>query len=209
MRIAPRFICARRFASIRLRVAASERDVQRHDVGLREQCIERTAARHALRSTPASVAVSCGVAADHPHARSPVRAVRSSRPMPPKPTIPSVLPPSSRPFDKRRARPLAGGHGRGRRVGAAQQQHRRPDHVLGHRERVGAGRRNDRDAAPLRRLRRRCCRVPRPSRPTTLSAGAAASSAPPSPACGCARSARLRRPARRRKSSGRSTSAGS
>ena len=45
------------------------------------------------------------------------------------------------------ARPVAGGHVGGRRIGAAQEQHRRGDHVFGDRVRVGACRRNHDDAA--------------------------------------------------------------
>ena len=99
-----------------------------------------------------------------------------SRPMPPKPIRPSVLPASSRPFDSARARPVAGGDVGGRRVGAAQQQHRRADHVLGDGERVGAGGGNHLDAACARTRRRRCCRARRRAGRRRCSVGAAASS---------------------------------
>ena len=80
-----------------------------------------------------------------------------SWPIEPKPMRPSVLPAISRPLDKRIARPLAGRDRRRRRVGTAQQQHRRADHVLGHRQRIGAGGRDHLHAARVRRPRRRCC----------------------------------------------------
>ena len=115
--------------------------------------------------------------------------------MPPKPTRPSVLPrdlaaiatmppAATRPQPPRRCLP-----------GTAQQQHRAADHVLGDRQRVGAGRRKDRDAAGFAGRRGRCCRARRRAdRPPAAAAPAAP--ARRRPACDCARSARAPRPPR-------------
>ena len=109
------------------------------------------------RPTPAAVAESCGSYATTriPSPRA-SRAVR--RPMPPKPTMPSVLPAISRPVRKCRPRPAAAGDVRRASVGAAQQQHRRRDHVLGNGQRIGARGGDDFDIALARTRRRRCCR---------------------------------------------------
>ena len=180
--------CARRRAGCASRRrAARAASARRPARAARRAC----AARRARRSTRGRSAASC---ASKPIARMPSarpsRAVR--RPMLPKPTMPSVFPPSSRPFDSADARPFACGDVRGGTVRAAQQQHRRSDHVLGDRQRIRAGRRNHQRARATRRSRRRCCRVPRPGarRP---SAALPPRAARRSPACDCGRSARPRR----------------
>ena len=162
IRIAPGFIRASRAASIRCRVAATS-----------GTCSVTTSASASSASSPrgcrALLAPHGGrrrrSARSNPITRMPsARPSRAaSRPMPPKPTTPSVLPASSRPLDSAGARPFAAADRRRRRVRAAQQEHGGADHVLGDRQRVGAGGRNHLDPRARCRRRRRCCRGRRPA----------------------------------------------
>ena len=173
IRIASGFIVASRAASIRLRVAAVERHVQRDHVGLGEQRVElaglaplrslqtRTTRRDLRIETDDAhaerAAEPAGQAADAAEADEAERLAGESR---------------GRWTAPARGHPPARDRGR-RRVRAAQQQHRGADHVLGDGERVGAGRRNHLDPPRARRRRRRCCRDRRPA------ARRPAASAPP------------------------------
>ena len=99
-----------RAASSRLRVAATSGTCSVTHVGL-ARAASSSVRGSTLRVAPTqrSAARQLRVEADRRacRARAPSRAV--SRPMPPKPTTPSVLPAISRPLDKRRARPRARG----------------------------------------------------------------------------------------------------
>ena len=98
--------------------------------------------------------------------------------MPPKPTRPSVLPASSRPLRQRGARPLA--RARLRRVAPYAPRSSSiagADHVFGHGAAHWRRSPESRRCRAPRRRRRSMLSSPTPSRPTTLSRGAAASSA--------------------------------
>ena len=118
-----------------------QRHVQRDHVGLGEQRVEaaRPPCRSAVQTSDAAA-----ICASKPITLMPSARARrpARRPMPPKPTMPSVLPASSRPLDSAGRGHSPARDRRRRRIGAAQQEHRGADHVLGHGQRIGAGGRN-------------------------------------------------------------------
>ena len=98
IRIASGFIVASRAASSRRASSSRQRHVQRHDVGRRRAASASGAARAARSAQTGASAARRRVAADHPQPSARAEPA-TARPMAPKPTMPSVLPASSRPRD--------------------------------------------------------------------------------------------------------------